>query len=33
LSAIGILTTILSYKYFKRKFKKTIKFSVAPLYS
>ncbi|MEA9414206.1 DUF5690 family protein [Flavobacterium sp. PL02] len=33
LSFIGILTTVLSYNYFKRKFKKTFKIIVAPLYS
>lgn len=33
LSFIGLLTTVLSYNYFRRKFKKTIKISVATLYS
>jgi MFS family permease len=33
LSFIGLLTTVLSYNYFRRKFKKTIKISVASSYS
>jgi MFS family permease len=33
LSFIGLLTTVLSYNYFRRKFKKTIKISVTSLYS